>query len=416
MFPSVPVMVWWTPFSGDTGVQDCGNNKCYVSNDREFMDHPNLKNVFFYGTSFSEYDLPLPRPFDVQWSLLHEESPKNNQIFSHNDMMVLFNHTSTFRKKSDLSLSTQYLESIEDITNKQYYKDVQIKNRYIDEEGYASIVYVQSGCEAPSKRDIWVQELMEHIQVDSFGSCLHNKELPVDMVGSEQMENKDFFQLLSRYKFVLSMENAICQDYVTEKFWRTLNVGSVPIYLGAPNIEEFLPNNKSAILIKDYESPEAVANLIKYLNTNDQAYEEYLEHKTHGSFHNTWLESQVRDRSWGVSAEQQMDLGNSVKHFQCLVCNRIASNAKFSAAGFKPAVYEADSSHYGCPVTRNPLTNKVDYNDWYVQDWLRMKSTAKHLNTLVKEGTYFDDEEFRASIREEWTQEFMDLVHERKSL
>ena len=29
--------------------------------------------------------------------------------------------------------------------------------RYIDENGYASIVYVQSGCEAPSKRDIWVQ-------------------------------------------------------------------------------------------------------------------------------------------------------------------------------------------------------------------------------------------------------------------
>ncbi len=30
------------------------------------------------------------------------------------------------------------------------------------------------------------------------------------MVGSEQMDNKGFFNLLSRYKFVLSMENAIC--------------------------------------------------------------------------------------------------------------------------------------------------------------------------------------------------------------
>ena len=46
----------------------------------------------------------------------------------------------------------------------------------------------------------------------------------------------------------------------------------------------------------------------------------------------------------------------------------------------------------------------------------RMKSTAKHLNSLVKEGTNFDDDEFRSSIREEWTQEFMDLVHQRKSL
>jgi len=416
-FPEVPVMVWWTPFSGDTGIQDCGKHKCYVTNEREFLDHPNLKNIFFYGTSFSEYDLPLPRPSDVDWSLLHEESPKNNQIFSHEDMMVLFNHTSTFRKKSDLSLNTQYLESIEDIISSKYYKPVHVKNRYIKEEGYAPIVYVQSGCEAPSNRDIYVQELMKHIPIDSYGSCLHNKELPSEMVGSEQMDNRDFFNLLSRYKFVLSMENAICPDYVTEKYWRTLSIGSIPIYMGAPNIEDYLPNNKSAILIKDYKTPEEVAKVIRYLNHDDEAYEEYLQHKTHSKIHNTWLKNQVQDRKWGVSTEQQMELGNSVKHFQCLVCNRIADNQKYSTKGFRAAVYKADSSHYGCPVPKNPLTNQVDYNDWYFQDWLRMKTTAKHLRSLVTNNVSIsDDDQLRSKIRQEWTQEFMDLVQNKKSL
>ncbi|CAF4835450.1 unnamed protein product, partial [Rotaria sp. Silwood2] len=30
-------------------------------------------------------------------------------------------------------------------------------------------------------------------------------------------------------------------DYVTEKLWQPLAAGSVPLYLGAPNIDEWLP-------------------------------------------------------------------------------------------------------------------------------------------------------------------------------
>ena len=29
----------------------------------------------------------------------------------------------------------------------------------------------------------------------------------------------------------------MCNDYVTEKLWRTLIVGSVPVYFGAPNVK-----------------------------------------------------------------------------------------------------------------------------------------------------------------------------------
>eukprot|EP00088_Acartia_fossae_P065800 TRINITY_DN8123_c0_g1_i1.p1 TRINITY_DN8123_c0_g1~~TRINITY_DN8123_c0_g1_i1.p1 ORF type:complete len:499 (-),score=69.42 TRINITY_DN8123_c0_g1_i1:318-1814(-) len=426
-FPDIPVMVWWTPFSGDTGVQDCGRYKCFVTNDREYMNHPSLKNVFFYGTSTSEYDLPLPRGKDVEWSVLHEESPKNSQLFSHEDMMKLFNHTSTFRQNSDMSLSTQYLESTDNLTSIQYYKNTAAKNRYMSEEGYAPVVYVQSGCDAPSKRDLWVEEFMKHIPVDSFGSCLHNKELPLDMIGSEQMENTDFYQLLSRYKFVLSMENAVCQDYVTEKFWRTVSVGSVPIYLGAPNIEKFLPNNKSAILIKDFDSPAEVAELVHKLNKDDQAYEEHLSHKITGKLQNPWLQQQVDQRKWGVSREQQFELGNSVKHFQCLVCDRIARNMEYSKRGFNPAKFIADKSHYGCPVPKHPITHKVDHNDWYVQDWLRTRSVAKHLLKFLTSSvgpsdqtkssqSDFKTDEFRQQVRDDWTAEFMKVVKGELSL
>ena len=51
------------------------------------------------------------------------------------------------------------------------------------------------------------------------------------------MSDKEFINLVSKYKFAISMENGICKDYITEKFWRPLAVGTVPITLGAPNIK-----------------------------------------------------------------------------------------------------------------------------------------------------------------------------------
>ncbi len=49
-------------------------------------------------------DVPLPRGGSVDWSLYHEESPKNNPLFSHALMMELFNHTATFRLQLAFSL------------------------------------------------------------------------------------------------------------------------------------------------------------------------------------------------------------------------------------------------------------------------------------------------------------------------
>lgn len=50
------------------------------------------------------------------------------------------------------------------------------------------------------------------------------------------MNSDDFLQLMAKYKFTIAFENAIGDDYITEKLWRPLMLGSVPIYLGSPSI------------------------------------------------------------------------------------------------------------------------------------------------------------------------------------
>ena len=51
------------------------------------------------------------------------------------------------------------------------------------------------------------------------------------------MEHKDFYEVMAKYKFTLATENALCDDYITEKIWRPLMLGSVPVILGSPKIK-----------------------------------------------------------------------------------------------------------------------------------------------------------------------------------
>jgi alpha-1,3-fucosyltransferase 10 len=125
------------------------------------------------------------------------------------------------------------------------------------QEGLSPIAYVQSSCNAPSERDLYVEELQKFIKIDSYGRCLNNKPLPIQLSElfiqvffqtlncecfsledpADGMNNKDFFQLMAKYKFTIAFENAIGDDYITEKLWRPLILGSVPIYMGSPSFE-----------------------------------------------------------------------------------------------------------------------------------------------------------------------------------
>lgn len=64
------------------------------------------------------------------------------------------------------------------------------------------------------------------------------------------MDHKDFYKLAAKYKFSLAMENGICDDYITEKVWRPLMVGSLPVVMGSPKIKVNKRNNLSTFLLK----------------------------------------------------------------------------------------------------------------------------------------------------------------------
>ena len=47
------------------------------------------------------------------------------------------------------------------------------------------ILFLSSNCDTADGRDSFVQRFMEFVDVDSIGSCLHNKDYPSDIRGFE---------------------------------------------------------------------------------------------------------------------------------------------------------------------------------------------------------------------------------------
>eukprot|EP01097_Dermamoeba_algensis_P011329 TRINITY_DN8765_c0_g1_i1.p1 TRINITY_DN8765_c0_g1~~TRINITY_DN8765_c0_g1_i1.p1 ORF type:complete len:124 (-),score=20.76 TRINITY_DN8765_c0_g1_i1:56-427(-) len=79
--------------------------------------------------------------------------------------------------------------------------------------------------------------------------------------------------------------------------------------MGAPNVKLYAPTNKSVININDFKSPKELADFLKYLDSNDTAYEEYLSWKKTG---------------YSQSFKKLVDL-NAV-HSRCRLCIKLIHN------------------------------------------------------------------------------------------
>jgi hypothetical protein len=87
---------------------------------------------------------------------------------------------------------------------------------------------------------------------------------------------------MAKYLFTLAFENSNTKDYVTEKVYQALVAGTVPIYIGAPNIDDLIPSPDSIIKAADFNSPAALAKHLRFLRDNPIEYEKYLAWKKRG--------------------------------------------------------------------------------------------------------------------------------------
>jgi len=78
------------------------------------------------------------------------------------------------------------------------------------------------------------------------------------------------YETLSKYNFAICYENMILPGYITEKIFDCLFVGTIPIYLGAPDIEKYVPK-ECFIDKRDFKNYDELRKYLKSLTGKEIA-------------------------------------------------------------------------------------------------------------------------------------------------
>ena len=178
----------------------------------------------------------------------------------------LFNLTMTYTRTATVQAPYGYCKRLSP-TDKPTYN-------YNASRNYAAgkkhlVAWFVSHCYTPSRREVYVTALAEHIDVHKYG-CGGGYNCP-------RRVNRRCHNILlnNDYKFYLSFENSLCRDYATEKVWQILEINVVPIVLGYANNTDLFPPH-SVIDVRDFASPRHLADYLKVLAANDTLYNEYF--------------------------------------------------------------------------------------------------------------------------------------------
>ena len=366
-----PILVWWTPTTYYKHMlRRCTYGRCMFTHNRREQLSDRTVGFLFSGPQFNESDLPLPRQPDQEWFLLHDDPPQEGLIFTHDQVISLFNRTATFRRQSDFPLTLQHLESLDTLAYSGYTSSVEDKNKARREKKLAPVMYMESVCDTPSNRDTLVKNLSKFIDIDVRGTCLHGQ------VGRKMelfTQGQDDLFLYSAYKFVLIIEEALCPDYIGHSLWHAMRFGVVPVYLGSPTVRDWLPHEKAAILVSDFPSLDSLAAHLKKLDQDDAAYRKHL--LSGASISNKNLEKQISARNYGQLTNSLQTVGDG---FECHVCDKVYERLLAKAEG-KPLPHtSATAEQFGC-ADMHASGNTVLEGKWRG----RASSAKRHAEALV---------------------------------
>ncbi|CAD5219283.1 unnamed protein product [Bursaphelenchus xylophilus] len=236
----------------------CGH-KCYVTMDRRALSTADAVIFFpFYMRNFSAIYPTRTNPdqYFVFWE--HETPvryPEKNVTFPKN----YFNATATYSLSADIPIPYGTYEPIaRNMTKEEYYEHL------LEEIGRKTrgVYAVYSHCETESGREHVIRNLQKYINVDVYGQCR----------GGIACDRECYNRNKENYRFYLSFENSVCNDYASEKFFNFNTL--IPIVLKREYYKRH-PQH-SFIAVDDFGSLKELADYLNLLSMDDKKYAEYL--------------------------------------------------------------------------------------------------------------------------------------------
>ncbi len=214
--------------------------------------------------------MPARHAADQVWVFYLLESAENTRLDLRHYANV-FNWTMTYRLDSDVYHPYARFVEKKQAPSPPRWSLTSTSLNHRKKEKPKLVAWVVSNCYTHSNRETFVGDLQKFIPVDIYGFCGDLR-----CVGETSFEC--YASLAKSYKFYLAFENSLCLDYVTEKFFESLNHDMVPIVYGGANYSAHAPPG-SYINARDFESAEALAKYLHYLDFHPDEYAKYFKWK-----------------------------------------------------------------------------------------------------------------------------------------
>ncbi|CAF3355950.1 unnamed protein product, partial [Rotaria sp. Silwood2] len=213
--------------------KQCPYRNCRYTCDR---NSSTFADVLLMHRSDIHFDqLPIERNPEQIWLYWHDEpGGVQNQAISYQ-----FNWTISYRFNAEVNIGAYGLTILR---NKPLsFKEVNsyINEQFSNRQPYA--VWFVSNCKPKARLYYYDQLHLYYPSIKVYGDCvLQNKTNHC-----HRHSHCETFEL-SKNKFYLAFESQSCRDYITEKFWRSLAYGTIPIVFGPhdkQSVEKIAPPN-----------------------------------------------------------------------------------------------------------------------------------------------------------------------------
>ena len=155
----------------------------------------------------------------------------------------------------------------------------------------APVVALVTNCGRQSiGRSKFLLKLIRHVAVHSYGKVYNNRCLPAFPPADQGKEGMILRSrqlnhlLMAHYKFVFAVENSLCTDYITEKYFRGLMVGAIPIVAslnGNPNYTALKPNLRSPVYLNafDYQSVAELGKEVERIASSEKLFNSFMKYR-----------------------------------------------------------------------------------------------------------------------------------------
>ena len=245
----------------------CNFDHCEISYNNN--DYSKADIVFFHARdmpSISELrDLKSNSKNGQYWMYFVKENPFN--IPPTGPLNRLFELAMTYRYNSDFPFPY---------------------GRYVNRSQEDKDDYTLDIAKTKSKQIAW---MVSHCGTrrDKLAKYFEQHGLTIAVGGgcADQYENKlhcltrGCTEEMGKYKFYFAAENNLCNQYITEKYWRNpFSINAVPIVLGGSNYADAqLAIPGSFINALDFKTPKKLVEYIKKLDSDDTLYNSYFNWK-----------------------------------------------------------------------------------------------------------------------------------------